>query len=87
MDIMCKVNPEYEKFLTYFKGKKVLYVIILKAIYIMIEIALLWYDFSLQHYRIWGSNLIHMNDVFQINLSMITNAPSDGLWKTTRSIT
>ena len=45
MDIMCKVNPEYEKCMTYEKGKKVLYVLILKLIYGMIESALLWYDF------------------------------------------
>ena len=45
VDIMCKVNPEYEHFVTYEKGKKVLYVLILKEIYVMIESALLWYDF------------------------------------------
>ena len=31
--------------MVYEKGKKVLYVLILKAVYGMIEIALLWYDF------------------------------------------
>ena len=36
VDIICKVNPEYEKFVTYEKVKKVLYVLILKAIYGMI---------------------------------------------------
>ena len=45
MEIMCKVNPEYGTFVTYEKGKKLLYVLILKAIYVMIESALLWYDF------------------------------------------
>ena len=44
VDIMCEVNLDYEKFMTYDRGKKVLYMIILKAIYRMIEIALLWYD-------------------------------------------
>ena len=43
LDIMCEVNPEYEKLVTYEKGKKLLYVLILKAIYRMIESALLWY--------------------------------------------
>ena len=42
--IMCEVNPEYEKFVIYENGKKVLYVLILKAVYGMIESALLWYD-------------------------------------------
>ena len=43
--IMCKVNPEYKKFVTYENCKNVLSVLILKAIYGMIESALLWYDF------------------------------------------
>ena len=44
VDIICEVNPEYENFVIYEKGKKVLFMLILKAIYGMIEIALLWYD-------------------------------------------
>ena len=44
VDIMCKVNPEYEKFMIYDKVKKVLCVLILKVLYGMIESALLWYD-------------------------------------------
>ena len=44
LDIMCKVNSEYEEFVTYDKGKKVLRVLILKMIYGMIESDLLWYD-------------------------------------------
>ena len=43
VDIMCEVNPEYENFVTYERGKKVLYVLILKAIHGMIESDLLWY--------------------------------------------
>ena len=42
---------------------------------------------SLQQNRIWGSKLTHMNDAFQTSWSMNTNAPYDGLWKTTRSHT
>ena len=52
LDILCEVNLEYEIFVTYEKGKKVLYVLILKAIHGMIESALIWYYFSLQHYQI-----------------------------------
>ena len=44
VDILSEVNPEYENFVTYEKGKNVLCVLILKAIYGMIESALLWYD-------------------------------------------
>ena len=56
VDIMCKVNPEYEKFVTNEKGEKVLYALILKEIYGMIESGLLSMIFLLQHYRIWISN-------------------------------
>ena len=41
---MCEVNLDYETFVTYEKGKKSLYVLILKEIYGMIDSALLWYD-------------------------------------------
>ena len=44
VEIMCEVNPEYEKFVIYENGKKVLYVLILKSVYGMIDSALLWYD-------------------------------------------
>ena len=44
VDIMCKVNPQYLKYVSYENGKKVLYLKILKAIYGMIESALLWYE-------------------------------------------
>ena len=44
VDIMCEVNPEYLKDVRYENGKKTLYLRILKAIYGMIESALLWYD-------------------------------------------
>ena len=44
MYIVCEVNLEYAKFVTSDKGKKVLYVLILKVIYGMIENALLRYD-------------------------------------------
>ena len=36
MVVMCEISPEYEKSGIYEKGKKVLYVLILKAIYGMI---------------------------------------------------
>ena len=68
VEIMCEVNPEYEKFVTYEKGKKLLCVLILKAIYGMIESALLWYDllfktlsylgFKLNHYKRCISNKV-----------------------------
>ena len=43
VDIMCEVNPEFLPDVVYENGKKVLYLQILKALYGMIESALLWY--------------------------------------------
>ena len=44
VDIMCKVNPEYEQDVVVEHGKRVLYVRILRAIYGCIELVLLWYE-------------------------------------------
>ena len=44
VDIMCDVNPEYLEDVRIENGKKVLYVQILRALYGMIESALLWYS-------------------------------------------
>ena len=44
VDIMCDVNPEYLDDVRYEGKKKVLYVKILKALYGMIESALLWHS-------------------------------------------
>jgi hypothetical protein len=43
VDIMCDVSPEYKKCLCYKNGKKVLYLILLKALYGCVQLALLWY--------------------------------------------
>ena len=44
VDIVCDVNPEFKQDVRFENGRKVLYVRILKAIYGMIESALLWYE-------------------------------------------
>ena len=44
VDIMCKVNPEYKKYIRYKKGVKVLYLRVLRAIYGCLKSALLWYN-------------------------------------------
>ena len=41
---MCEINLEYLEFVTEERGKKTLYVQVLKVIYGMIESALLWYE-------------------------------------------
>jgi hypothetical protein len=43
VESMCEVNPEYTADVRYENGKKVLYLQILRALYGMIESALLWY--------------------------------------------
>ena len=44
VDIMCQVNPEFTTYVRRENQKKVLYLQILKALYGMIESALLWYS-------------------------------------------
>ena len=45
VDIMCNVNPEYNKHIITLKnGKRVLYLKVLRAIYGCIESALCWYN-------------------------------------------
>ena len=58
VDIMCEVNPGYLKYARLENGKKVLYLRILKAIYGMIESALLWYE-------LYSTTLVKMG--FEIN--------------------
>ena len=45
IDIMCQVNPEHKKNITYEKGKKVMYMDVLQAIYGCVESSLRWYEF------------------------------------------
>ena len=42
-DLMCEVNPEHTKNIVYEKGRKFLYMSVLKAIYGCIESVLRWY--------------------------------------------
>ena len=46
VNITHDVNPEYKPYVRYEHGKKVLYVRILKALYGMIESAVLWYGLA-----------------------------------------
>jgi hypothetical protein len=43
VDILCKMNPEYSKFVVMEGGTKVLYIRLVKAIYGCVKSALLWY--------------------------------------------
>ena len=44
VNIMCQVNPKYEKVVVIEYRKKVLYLHLLKALYGYVQSALLWYD-------------------------------------------
>ena len=44
VDLMCKANPKYKKYVCYENGMKTLYLKLLRALYGCIESALLWYE-------------------------------------------
>ena len=44
VDLMCEVHPEWDQFVTIQNGKKVLYVILNKALYGCVKSAMLWYN-------------------------------------------
>ena len=44
VELLCASNKEYEKFITYEHGKKVLYLKLAKALYGCLQSALLWYE-------------------------------------------
>ena len=44
VDLMCKVNPGYEEYVTMENGKRVLYLQLLKALYGCVKSALIWYE-------------------------------------------
>jgi hypothetical protein len=53
VEIMCTVNKKYEDFEVFKKGKKVLYLQLLKALYGCVQSALLWYELLQAHLRKW----------------------------------
>ena len=46
VDIICDINPQYQKYITYEKSKKVLYLHVIQSSYVCIEESIFWYDFS-----------------------------------------
>ena len=58
VDIMCQINTEHKKNVRYEDGQKVLYILVLYAIYGCIESALQWY-------KLYSKTL--MAKVFQLN--------------------
>ena len=58
VDIMCRVNPDFEKHVILEHGKRVLYLKILRALYGCIRSALLWYNLYIETLK---------NDGYKIN--------------------
>ena len=54
VDILCKLNKKYLKFVTEENGVKVLYVRLIKAIYGCVQSALLWYQLFYSHLKDMG---------------------------------
>ena len=44
VDVLCVANPKYIKFVSYEKGKKVIYLRLKRALYGCIQSALIWYN-------------------------------------------
>ena len=57
VDLMCKANPKYRKYVCYKKGEKVLYLKLLRALYGCIESALLWYELFTSKLKSMGFEL------------------------------
>ena len=44
VNIMCRVNPEYQHLVVCERGQKIVYQEVLRILYVCIESALLWYN-------------------------------------------
>jgi hypothetical protein len=73
VDIMCKVKKDYSTYVRFQNGKKVLYLRVLKAIYGMIESALLWYELVK-----WVLKLTHATSASPTRSLKVLNVPSVG---------
>jgi hypothetical protein len=71
VDILCDMNKKYEDFVVTEKGKKVLYVQLLKAIYGCVTSALLWYN-------VFRSTLEEMGFVLNPYDPCVANAVIEG---------
>ena len=55
VDLMCKVNSKYLEYVQIVRGRKVLYLKVLRALYGCIKSALLWYELFSSTLKKWGS--------------------------------
>ena len=71
VDLMCQANPKYLDYVKVVKGRKVLYLKVLRALYGCIRSALLWYE-------LFSSTLTKMNFVINPYDKCIANKMVDG---------
>ena len=57
VDIMCEVNPDYKLYFQYDNGNKVLYVKVMRPIYVCIKSDLLWYNFCVKTLKYLGFSM------------------------------
>ena len=68
VDIMFQVNPEYKKHVRYENLNKVLYVLVIRAIYGFIESALLFYNLLSTTLQVIGFEINHYEKLFEKNI-------------------
>ena len=85
VDIMCQVNPKYNKFVVVEHDKKVLYLQLLKALYGCVQSALLWYELFTGTLVNMGFKLNPYDPCVANSQSKGSNAPLHGTSTTTRS--
>ena len=71
VDIICKMDPSYEAYVTVENGKKVIYVRLHKALYGCVQSALLWYN-------LFSESLIEMGFVLNPYDQCVANCMIDG---------
>lgn len=62
VDILCRVNPEYNKYVCYEKGNKVLYMRLNKALYGCMQSSLLRYETFTKHLKTLGFTAWYVDD-------------------------
>ena len=71
VDVLCQVDAGYEEFVTYEKGKKVLYLELLKALYVYLRSALLWY-------KLYSTKLQGMGFILNLYDTCVANKDIEG---------
>ena len=75
---MCDVNPDYKPYVQYFNGEKVLYVRVLRAIYVCIEPDMLCYNIYIKTLKDFGFR-INTYDIF-VDKKMIDRKQFTIVW-------